>query len=146
MVGYSMGGIVIRALLNKHRPDNLGRVVQLASPNKGSEVADFVKTNWLYEKIYGPAGQQLTTDQTGLRNLLGKVDYELGVVAGNASIDPVSSAIIPGDDDGKVSVESTRVSGMKDHVIVSATHTFFPGNKTVQRQALAFLRNGRFQR
>ena len=146
MVGYSMGGIVIRALLNKHRPENLGRVVQLASPNKGSEVADFIKDNWLYEKVYGPAGQQLTTDQTGLGGLLGTVDYELGVVAGNASIDPVSSAIIPGDDDGKVSVESTKVAGMKDHVVVSATHTFFPGNKTVQRQALEFLQNGKFKR
>ena len=145
-VGYSMGGIVIRALLNKSKPQSLGRVVQLASPNKGSEVADFIKDNWLYEKVYGPAGQQLTTDQTGLGDLLGKVTYELGVIAGNASIDPVSSSIIPGDDDGKVSVESTKVDGMKDHVIVYATHTFFPGNKTVHAQTLHFLQNGTFKR
>lgn len=143
-VGYSMGGIVTRAILNKFRPDNLGRVVQLASPNKGSEVADFLKENWLYEQVYGPAGQQLVTTGAGIEDLLGKVDYELGVVAGTFTIDPVSSAIIPGEDDGKVSVESTRVNGMKDHVTVNASHTFFPQNEEVWKQTLHFLRTGVF--
>ncbi|MEM7069716.1 MAG: alpha/beta fold hydrolase [Pseudomonadota bacterium] len=145
-VGYSMGGIVTRAVLNKYRPDNLGRVVQLASPNGGSEVADFLKENWLYESIYGPAGQQLVTEGAGLDELLGKVDYELGVIAGNFTIDPVSSSIIPGDDDGKVSVESTKVEGMHDHIVVSASHTFFPQNHEVQDQMLHFLRTGFFKR
>lgn len=143
-IGYSMGGIVTRAILNKYRPDNLGRVVQLASPNKGSEVADFLQDNWLYEKVYGPAGKQLITEGAGLDELLGKVDYELGVVAGTFSIDPVSSSLIPGDDDGKVSVESTKVEGMKDHVLVYASHTFFPQNDDVQKRALEFIRFGRF--
>jgi len=143
-IGYSMGGIVTRAVLNKYRPDNLGRVVQLASPNKGSEVADFLQNNWVYEKVYGPAGQQLTTNSNELDDLLGKVDYELGVVAGTFSIDPVSSSLIPGDDDGKVSVESTKVAGMKDHVLVYASHTFFPQNDEVQRRALEFIRFGKF--
>jgi len=145
-VGYSMGGIVTRAILNKYRPDNLGRVVQLASPNGGSEIADFLKENWLYEEFYGPAGQQLTTERAGIDELLGAVDYELGVIAGNFTIDPVSSAIIPGEDDGKVSVESTRVSGMRDHIVISASHTFFPQNKAVQQQALNFLRFGAFKK
>ena len=143
-IGYSMGGIVTRAILNKYRPDNLGRVVQLASPNNGSEVADFLKDNWLFEKVYGPAGKQLTTEGAGIDDLLGKVDYELGVVAGTFSIDPVSSSLIPGDDDGKVSVQSTKVEGMKDHVLVYASHTFFPQNKVVQERTLEFLRYGQF--
>ena len=143
-IGYSMGGIVTRAILNKYRPDNLGRVVQLASPNNGSEVADFLKDNWLFEKVYGPAGKQLTTEGAGIDDLLGKVDYELGVVAGTFSIDPVSSSLIPGDDDGKVSVQSTKVEGMKDHVLVYASHTFFPQNKVVQERTLEFLRFGQF--
>lgn len=145
-IGYSMGGIVTRAVLNKYRPDNLGRVVQLASPNKGSEVADFLKGNWLYEAFYGPAGQQLVTEGAGINDLLGEVDYELGVVAGDFSIDPVSSSLIPGEDDGKVSVESTKVTGMRDHIVVSASHTFFPQNDEVQVQVLHFLRTGFFKR
>ncbi len=144
-VGYSMGGIVTRIVLNKYRPDNLGRVVQLASPNQGSEVADFLKTNPLYESIYGPAGQQLVTEDAGIDELLGTVDYELGVIAGNFSIDPVSSSLIPGDDDGKVSIKSTKVDGMKDHVVTSASHTFFPSNQEVIKKTLNFLRFGAFK-
>jgi pimeloyl-ACP methyl ester carboxylesterase len=145
-VGYSMGGIVTRAILNKYRPDNLGRVVQLASPNKGSEVADFLQNNWLYEKVYGPAGKQLVTQDAGIDDLLGIVNYEMGVIAGNFSIDPISSSLIEGDDDGKVSVESTRVKGMKDHIILNASHTFFPQNEEVHKQTLHFLRTGFFDR
>ena len=53
-VGYSMGGLMVRALINKYHYKNLGRVVQLAPPNQGSEIADFVKNFWPYKKIYGP--------------------------------------------------------------------------------------------
>ena len=140
-----MGGLVVRAVLNKQRPENLGRVVQLASPNKGSEVADLVQNNWLYQMIFGPAGQQLTTDQTGLGDVLGKVDYELGVIAGNSTIDPASSYVIPGDDDGKVSIKSTRVEGMKAHLIVPASHTFFPAYEIVHKQTAYFLKHGNFE-
>ena len=143
-VGYSMGGLLLRGLLEKYPPQNLGRVVQLAPPNKGSEVADFLKSNWLYKKLYGPAGQQLTTDQTEILHLLGHVHYELGVVSGSRSLDPICSLLIKGQSDGKVSIESTKIEGMKDHIIVKGTHTFFPRNKEVQRQAAHFLKYGEF--
>ncbi len=145
-VGYSMGGLLARAIIHNDRPKNLGRVVQLASPNKGSEVADFWKGHWLYQKIYGPAGQQLITEQSEIIELLGEVNYELGIIAGNSTIDPISSSMIPGDDDGKVSVESTKVPGMKDHIIVSSSHTFFPTNKIVQQQTAHFLKYGVFNK
>lgn len=144
-IGYSMGGILVRTLLNKHKPKNLGRVVQLAPPNNGSEVADALKNNWLYKKIYGPAGQQLITNQDKIKSLLGEVNYELGIIAGNSSIDPISSFIIPGKDDGKVSIKSTKLKGMKDHIVVSSCHTFFPSNKTVHKQTKHFLEHGEFE-
>lgn len=143
-IGYSMGGLLVRAIIAKHRPERLGRVVQLGSPNHGSEVADFLKNNWIYKKIYGPAGQQLTTNNAATEKLLGTVNYELGVISGNNSLDPFSSYIIGGDDDGKVSIASTKVQGMKDHVVVSSTHTFFPSNKNAQEQTIYFLKNGKF--
>jgi esterase/lipase len=145
-VGYSMGGLMVRIILNEQDYKNMGRVVQLATPNKGSEVSDFLEDNWLYKKIYGPAGTQLTTDQRQIKHLLeDKIDYELGIIAGNFTIDPISSTIIDGDDDGKVSIESTKLKGMKDHVIVSASHTFFPSNEIVKQQTLNFLKNGQFK-
>lgn len=142
-VGFSMGGIMARGIIAQHRPQNLGRVVQIGTPNHGSEVADFWKNNILFKKIFGPAGQQLTTHYD-LAPLLGNVDYELGVLAGNFTFDPVSSYIIHSPNDGKVSVESTKLEGMRDHITLSASHTFFPFNKTAHEQVLAFIKNGQF--
>lgn len=144
-VGYSMGGLLVRGIVAKHRPEHMGRVVLLGTPNRGSEVADFLKNNLFYKSFYGPAGQELgTKDSEQLQEVFGKVDYELGIIAGNFSIDPFSSFLISGEDDGKVSVENTKLEGMKDHITVSASHTFFPSNKDAQKQTLAFLKEGRF--
>ena len=145
-VGYSMGALMVRVLIHKYNYKNLGRVVQLAPPNGGSEVADFLKNFWLYKKIYGPAGQQLITDQSAIKNLFGDVNYELGIIAGNFSIDPISSIIISKENDGKVAVEKTKLEGMKSHIVISASHTFFPSNKEVLKQTLYFLKNGSFVR
>ncbi len=144
-VGHSMGGLIIRAYIHKYKPKNLGRVVMLGTPNQGSEVADLLKDNFLYKAYYGPAGQELTTRRDSLKKVLGAVDYDLGVIAGDRSVDPVSSLlIIPGDDDGKVSVTRTRIKGMKDHVVLHATHTFMPSNDEVIRQTEYFLERGKF--
>lgn len=143
-VGHSMGGLVIRALVKRHRPDNLGRVVMLGTPNQGSEVADFLENNILFQSFYGPAGLQLVTDQRGIANLFGDVDFDLGIIAGTRSIDPLSSIILPGRDDGKVTVERTKLDGMKDHVILPATHTFMMMDKRVIAQTAHFLKHGMF--
>lgn len=145
-VGYSMGCLLTRGILTRYKFNNLGRVVFLAPPSKGSEIADFLKDNWLYKYFYGPAGQQLTTDQSAIKPLLGNIYYELGIIAGDRTIDPISSFIIPGDDDGKVSVERTKIEGAKDHIVVHSSHTFFPSNDDALMQTLYFLQNGRFKR
>ncbi len=145
-IGYSMGGLLVRAILSHYRPQKMGRVVMLATPNKGSEIADFLKNNWLYKKLYGPAGQQLGTDQTQISSLFKQIDYECGVIAGSRSIDPISSLLIKGKDDGKVSIENTYIEGMQDHITLSAPHTFFPQNKNVQQQTAYFLREGSFKK
>lgn len=143
-VGYSLGGIVARAYIKRHRPRNLGRVVVMGSPNKGSEVADFMRDTLAYQTVYGPAGQELTTKQDYDR-LLGKLNYDLGSIAGDRSIDPVSSwVLINGTDDGKVSIESTKVKGMKDHIVLHATHTFMMSNDEAIEQSRYFIEHGKF--
>ncbi len=142
-VGYSMGGLLVRGIVAQHRPEHLGRIVLIAPPNHGSEVANFWKNNILYQWLYGPAGQQLTTD-VDWEKIFGPVDDELGIIAGDRTIDPFSSYLIGIMNDGKVSVESTKLEGMTDHVIIAATHTFFPSNKEAQIQVCAFLKTGHF--
>ncbi|MBX9726439.1 MAG: alpha/beta hydrolase [Rickettsiales bacterium] len=144
-VGYSMGGLVIRAYLHCYKPRNLGRVVMIGTPNQGSEVADFLQNRKLYHMLFGAAGQQLITNQSGFVHHFGETDYEVGVIAGNRPVDLISSRIIGKANDGKVSIESTKLIGMKDHVIVPSSHTFFPSNLQMWRQSLAFLKYGKFE-
>jgi len=141
-----MGGLLALDIALRHRPENLGRVVQLAAPNHGSEVADFLKDNPIYMSIYGPAGGQLTTDRQAPSPASGAFDFDLGIVAGDSTIDPLSSWLIDGADDGRVSVESTRHPAAVDHITVAASHTFFPSNDTVIQQTAHFLMFGAFFR
>lgn len=145
-IGHSMGCLITRALITKHRPDNLGRVVMIAPPNQGSEVADYLKDNFLYKFLFGPAGQQLITDQSEFKKMFGEVNYELGVIAGDSSLAPVGSIIIPGPDDGRVSVKATRIEGMKDHIILPDNHTFIVRDEEAMRQANHFIKFGHFIR
>ncbi len=144
-VGHSMGGLLIRVYLAKYRPPRLGRIVMLGTPNGGSEVADILQRLAIYRAFYGPAGLQLSTQQDPVLRVLPPVDYDLGIVAGVGTIDPISSfLILPRPNDGKVSVERTRLDGMTDHTIVRASHPGLLRHPAAIEQTIAFLRDGRF--
>lgn len=142
-VAYSMGCLVVRELLAQHPLANIGNIVLLAPPNHGSEVADFLKDNFLYKHFYGPAGYELTT-HFARQNPFPTIQHTFGVIAGNVCLDPISYFILPKGNDGKVTIESTKLEGMSDHIVLPCSHTFIIYNKTAIEQTSYFLKNRQF--
>jgi pimeloyl-ACP methyl ester carboxylesterase len=144
-VGHSMGGLLARVYIARYRPQRLGRVVMLGTPNSGSEIADRLKNFGAFRAFFGPAGQQLGTRRSAVDDaMLPPVNYPVGIIAGNRSIDPVAGTMLPKPHDGRVSVANTKLHGMADHVVVAASHPWLVRNSVAIEQTIAFLRDGKF--
>jgi triacylglycerol lipase len=143
-VGHSLGGLIVRQYLQRHSVPSGSRLVMLSPPNKGSELVDLLMQVPLYRWITGPAGQEIGKGPESVVNRLKPVGIDVGVIAGNLSINLVFSALLDGPDDGMVSVESTMLPEMRDFIIVPNSHTFIMRDPLVMRQVSHFLKYGRF--
>lgn len=144
-VTHSLGGILVRQYLSTETIEELGRVVMLGPPNQGSAAVDDLDGVPGFDWINGPAGRQLGQGEGSIPVALGPVDFELGIIAGNRSIDPITSAVLENPDDGRVSVEDTKVDGMDDFIVVKHSHAFMMRMRKPIELTKSFLRTGRFQ-
>ncbi|NNF39942.1 MAG: alpha/beta fold hydrolase [Woeseiaceae bacterium] len=143
-VTHSIGGILLRYEHERAPIADLGRVVMLGPPNQGSEVVDIAQ-DWPGISVFGgAAGLQLGTDENSMPAQLGPVNFELGVIAGTGTINPLMSAMLPDADDGKVSVAATQVDGMDDFLVVGSSHRYITRGNVVFRNTESFLKTGRF--
>ncbi len=143
-VTHSLGGIVLRQYQQHHPINNLGRVVMLGPPNHGSQIADWLQPCTLYHKFFGPVAAELGTDTNSPLKQLGATDFELGVIAGSRAFNILCAPFLPKPNDGQVTVESTRLAGMRDHICLPVSHPFMMSRKTVIRQVIWFLQYGHF--
>lgn len=142
-VGHSLGGLIIRAYLAENEVRTPGRVVLIATPNAGTPLVDAYRDSWWMD-LAGPTARRLGTDPDSFPNSLPAPDYPVGVIAGVRDARFID--LIPGDDDGLVPLESTKVAGMVDFIIVESNHYLMRYSQEVARQTIAFLRAGEFLR
>lgn len=143
-VTHSLGGILLRQYLSTQEIAGLGRVVMLAPPNQGSAAVDELGGIPGFDWLNGPAGRQLGKGEHSVPLKLGPANFELGVIAGNRTIDPVTSAVLENPDDGRVSVEDTKLEGMADFIVVEHSHAFMMRMRPTIELTIRFLKNGSF--
>lgn len=143
-VTHSLGGIIVRQYLSKHSMENLGRVVMLAPPNHGSEIIDRLTANCFTRNLLGSSRLELGTGYDAVPSRLGAAHFDCGVIAGDRSINPFLSAMLTGPNDGKVTVESAKLEGMRDFLVLHSTHTWMMWWGRTLYQILHFLESGHF--
>lgn len=143
-VTHSLGGILVRYYFAENKLDSLGRVVMLAPPNQGSAAVDELQEWPGFEWLNGPAGYQLGKGENSIPLQLGAPTFEFAVIAGDESIDPVTSAVLENPDDGRVSVSDTYLEGMQDFRLVGASHAFIMQKGDVFELVKSFLLTGAF--
>jgi pimeloyl-ACP methyl ester carboxylesterase len=143
-VTHSMGGIVVRTYLSKYHPAELGRVVMIAPPNQGAYLADLLGDFLPYKWILGPAGQQLRQGDRGKCACAGVPCCEFGIIAGGTGGKIGMNPLVPGDNDGTVSVASTKLEGATDFLVLPYAHPIIQMMPRTGKNVIAFLRTGKF--
>lgn len=142
-VTHSLGGILIRLYLLANELPNLGSVVMLGPPNKGSGIVNKLRRYKLVKWYMGPAFLELSTDPDSIPNQLVMPNYSIGVIAGTKSYNPFLSSFLKGQNDGKVEVSSAHIQGVSLKVL-PVSHTWMMKNKKVIKNVIYFLRNNSF--
>jgi pimeloyl-ACP methyl ester carboxylesterase len=145
-VTHSLGGLVLAQYFQDHEIVDPGRVVMLGPPSHGSEIIDHLQGRRWFRRLAGPAGGELSTDPGSFANQLRPIPLDIGVIAGDRSLEPWFARYFHGPNDGKVSVASARRPDMKDFVVIQASHTFIANSREAARQVVAFLATGKFLR
>ncbi|MDO6569222.1 alpha/beta fold hydrolase [Alteromonas sp. 1_MG-2023] len=146
-VGHSLGGLVIRAYLQNNEDElesvNVGEVVLIGTPNKGSELADYYSDSWLMN-LGGGVSRALVTGSRSLGNNLDAIDFNIGVIAGTKPLGLTRNKF-KGPNDGLVSVESTKLEGMSDFITIEVGHSQMRYSEEVANQTIHFLQQGAFE-
>ncbi len=151
-VAHSMGNLVVRHYLadqtdrkTGRRPDpRIRRMVMLGPPNHGSTLANTLADNTLFKAFLGKPGQELGRQWAWEAINLATPQFEFGILAGGLGNRHGFNPLLAGDNDGIVTVESTRLAGARDFLVLPVTHLPLVFDTRVFRHTLSFLKHGYF--
>ena len=162
-VGFSLGGLIARYYLTHYPParegpvsnatgmsgvrppKHMGRLVLIGPPNHGSERIEQLYPYGWFRKIWGSTTTwQLRASNKEFFNECGIPACPFGIIAGGKGDDEGYSSVLPGDDDGAVSVESAKLPGAVDFILLHHRHTFLLFGRDTVKNTVAFLNRGKF--
>jgi hypothetical protein len=116
----------------------------LGPPNHGAELAEKLGQNVAFQAVFGQSGDQLARGWPALAPRLTTPACQFAILAGGRGDDRGWNPLVAGDDDGVVSVATTRLPGARDFAVLPVGHTFMMYDPIVQEYTLRFLREGHF--
>lgn len=142
IVAHSLGGLVVRKWCQDYSDPRVKRLVMIGTPNCGAELADMLQKNWIFRGVFGPSGQQLVSNPEGFISQLARPTMEFAVIAGAQGTPDGYNPLIPGDDDGIVTLKSALLPGAVDSITVRGLHSFQPWNPEVIAATRRYLKTG----
>ncbi len=142
-VGHSMGGLILLNFLSKVKLSNAGRCVLIGSPVNGSDLADFAfKLSPILTRVFKGLFSLRTKN---ISKIPGRDinNVEFGVIAGDKNRF-ISRIFLEKENDGRVSVSSTKLKGMKDFAILPYKHTKIHHEIITANLVMNFLHSGFF--
>ncbi len=149
-VTHSLGGLVVREVLNRNGQWRdrlaLGRVVMIAPPNQGSELAESLAALPPFHWIGGPSASEIAA---GPPFAPLPAEVEVAVIAGGTESGHKSARgfnpLLSENNDGVVTLGETRLPGARDHMVVEALHTVIAGRPETIAATRNFLETGRLR-
>lgn len=149
-VTHSLGGRVVQRLLARddawRRRIDVGRVVQIAPPNRGSRLGRLASGAPPLTWLMGPALAEVAEPEPEPEAEAGGAEryVPFGVIAGVRGTPHGWNPLLPGDDDGVVSLDETRLAGPHARLCVRGLHTFLMDDAAVVAATRGFLTSGTF--
>ena len=143
-VGHSLGGLLIRSYLGENKINNLGSVVLMGTPNKGTPLVNEYQDKWYFSWL-GPVVSELGVDTSDFLKTLQAPYYTVGVIAGNKPYTRFATSL-KGSNDGMLTVESAQLEGMRDFIVIDVNHASMKRNPRVIEQVIHFLKHSQFKK
>jgi hypothetical protein len=139
-----MGGLVVRDCLSRHVVEELGKVVLMGTPNKGSRHGNRVlrfspRLGYIFRSL-----PDLSEPGPVIAQPLNVPAPEIGIIAGIRP-DPVRKMLLPGDNDGLVTLESVRGVTATDEFLIPCAHEWIHWRPDTVEAIVSFLETGKFK-
>lgn len=144
LVGHSTGGLVIRKMLSETKfAGKIGRCVLIATPNKGSKLANIACKVPLFVQIYKTLNS-ISYQYIEKIGIIDKQSIEIGAIAGNSS-NLFLGKLIDEESDGRIEVKSVYLPSLTDFIVLPYGHKEIHHQKETAKFVDTFMKKGKFK-